>query len=146
MRPPNAGKGRPLGSKNKRTVEFMQVLEDEGFDPAKALIQCYRAAKTTYDNYSVILEAITSAREAKNDQTGEFSAPTEDNAHKYLKIAADIAKDLASYAYPKLRSIEQTKANPLEGMSPQERLEVMKGAVVIAESEIKKADDGSGAL
>ena len=25
---------------------------------------------------------------------GGFAAPAEDNAHKYLKIAADIAKDL----------------------------------------------------
>lgn len=121
----------------------MAVLEAEDFDPAKALIECYREAKKTYDNYGIIYEAISEARERQNDATGQFAAPTEDNAHKYLKIAADIAKDLASYAYPKLKQIEQKKADHLKDMTPEQKLEAMKHAVAALEAQVKKPD-GSG--
>lgn len=131
-RPPAAGMGRPKGVRNKRTVEFMAVLENQGFCPASALIQCFEEAKRTYDNYGTIYQAISEARE----NTGN-PVPVEDNAHKYLKIAADIAKDLAGYAYPKLKAIEHQKPNPLEGMSAEQKLEAMKQAVKVLEMEVK---------
>lgn len=134
---PPQGRGRPPGSHNKRTIEFMRVLEAEGFDPAKALIECYREAKKTYDNYGLIYDAIADARTLKNDSDGSFAAPAEDNAHKYLKIAADIAKDLASYAYPKLKAIEQQRVNPTQDMTLEQKLEAAKIMVRILEQEAK---------
>ena len=136
--PPAAGRGRPPGARNKRTVEFMATLEREGFDPAMALIECYREARKTYDNYGTIYDAICDA----NTQKGQHFAPPEDRADKYLKIAADIAKDLASYAYPKLKSIEKKDDNHLKDMSPTQRLEAMRHAVQMLELQIKK-DNGS---
>lgn len=120
----------------------MAVLEAEGFDAAKALIECYRDAKKTYDNYGLIYDAISDARQEKNSATGEFATPTEDNAHKYLKIAADIAKDLASYSYPKLKAIEQTKGSPLDGMTSEQKLEAARTTVQMLELQIKA--NGSG--
>jgi hypothetical protein len=137
-KPPAAGKGRPLGARNKRTVEFMAVLEARGFCPATALIDCYVEAKKTYDNYGTIYDAICDARIAKNDKDGSFAAPATDEGHKYLKIAADIAKDLAGYAYPKLKAIEQTKSNSLEGMTTEQRLEAMRQAVKFLEAQVKQ--------
>lgn len=136
--PPNAGKGRPLGSRNKRTLEFMATLERENFNPALALIECYREAKKTYDNYGTIYDAICDARTARNDATGQCAAPTEDNAHKYLKIAADVAKDLAGYAFPKLKSIEQRKSDPLANMTAEQKLEAMKAAVTALELQVRQ--------
>jgi hypothetical protein len=121
----------------------MRVLEAEGFDPAKALVECYREAKKTYDNYGLIYDAISDARTARNEADGSFAAPTEDNAHKYLKIAADIAKDLASYAYPKLKSVEQQRVSSTEDMTAEQKLEAARMMVKILEQEVKP-DDQSG--
>lgn len=134
--PPAAGRGRPPGARNRRTLEFMAVLEAEGFDPAKALIECYREAKKTYDNYGTIYDAICDA----NKEKGEHFAPPEDNAHKYLKIAADIAKDLASYSYPKLKAIEQTKGSAIAGMTVAEKLQAARFMVKALESEVAGND------
>ncbi len=133
-------KGRPLGSHNKRTLDFMAVLEARGFCPATALVDCYVEAKKTYDNYGKIYAAICDARIKKNDETGQFAAPTEDKAHIYLKIAADIAKELSSYAYPKLKAIDQTQSNTLDGMTPEQRLAAMKEAVRFMEAQAKQSE------
>lgn len=130
-------KGRPKGSVNKRTQDFRAVLEAHDFCPVSAMIECYREAKKTYDNYGLIYDAITDAREKDQDSTGTYHAPLEDHAHKYLKIAGDMAKDISSYTYPKLKAIEQKKSGPLDGMDPEQRLEAMKCAVAIAEAQIK---------
>lgn len=137
---PPQGRGRPPGSPNRRTIEFMRVLEAEGFDPAKALIECYKEARKIYDNYGTIYDAICDAREVANDKDGSYAAPPEDKADKYLKIAADIAKDLASYAYPKLKAIEQQRVNPVQSMTPTEKLEAAKMMVRILEQELKTDD------
>lgn len=129
--------GRPIGSRNKRTIEFLEVLEENGFCAATALMDCYKEAKKTYDNYGLIYDAISEARDDKNHETGQFAAPTEDHAHKYLKIAADIAKELASYSYPKLKAIEQRRVNGTEGMSIEEKLEAARLMVQVLEREVK---------
>lgn len=100
-------------------------------------MDCYEEAKKTYDNYGVINEAIIQARADKEGTSLEFASPTEDNAHKYLKIAADIAKEIASYSFPKLKSIERPKNSPLDGMTPQEKLQAMKQAVLMLEMQVK---------
>lgn len=126
-------KGRPKGSINKRSQNFYDVLERENFCPASALIEIYREAKKTYDNYATIYDAIVEAKDAK----GLDASPVEDKADKYLKIALDAAKDLASYSFPKLKAIEQQKNNPLEGMTPDQKLEAMRHAVSVLELEVK---------
>lgn len=104
--------GRPKGARNKRTVEFEDALKQKDFSPALALIQCYNRAISDYKYYR------------KRVRQG-FLSPMEDNSHKNLKIAADLAKELASYSYPKLKSVEQVKVptesdRPLEKMSDEE--------------------------
>lgn len=130
-------KGRPVGSRNRRTEDFLAVLEANNFCPASAMIECYQEARKIFDNYGVIYDAITDARVLKNDIDGSFSAPAEDKAHIYLKIAADMAKELASYAHPKLKSIEKVRTDPLEDMTPEQKLEAMKSAVKMLEAQVK---------
>lgn len=135
--------GRPKGTLNKRTYEFRAILEKRGFCPATALMECYEEARKTYDNYGTIYEAIVDARIVQNDKDGSCVTPLEDNAHKYLKIAADIAKDIASYSFPKLKAIEQTKPNPFEGMSPAQKLETAREFVKILEIEVQSGTASS---
>lgn len=132
--------GRQVGSLNKRSKDFISVLEKHNFCPATALVECYRDAKRVYDSYGIIYDAIVEAKEEQCREKGYQAVPPEDNAHKYLKIAADIAKDLSGYAYPKLKAIEQTKDDALAGMSPEQRLEAMKHAVQMLELQIKRGN------
>jgi hypothetical protein len=120
----NLSRGRPKGSKGKRTIEFQEVLERKNFNVAEALVWCYREAKNRYQEYN------------KRFEDGRLSA-MEDNAPKYLKICADMAKELASYSFPKLKAIEHQKVNPLEGMTPEQKLEAMRQAVAKLELEIE---------
>jgi len=138
IRPTNAGKGRPKGAKNKRTLLVQEIMEANNFDPARALIECYRNAKSTYDNYDVIYAGILEARDKKQDETGQYMAPLDDKAHVYLKIAADIARELAGFVYPKLKSIEQVKSDPTQGMTATQKLEAMKQYVKVLEIQSKE--------
>ncbi len=106
-------KGRPIGSLNRRTSELIAKLEEGGFDPAGELIDCYQEARAAYKKLDL------------------------EEGLGYLKIASDIAKDLASFCYPKIKAVEQIKGNILEGMSTQEKLEAMKQAVAMMESQVK---------
>jgi hypothetical protein len=124
--------GRPKGAVGKRTTEFLSVLEKNNFNVAQALVDCYQKAIKTYDNYGVIYDAICDAKAEKEG----WSAPVEDHAHKYLKIAVDVAKDLASYSYPKLKAMEMAplvdqsikaeQASELLKMDDQEMLKFMR--------------------
>lgn len=135
--------GRPKGALNKRSDEFRIILEKHNFCPVTAMMEVYTEAKKTYDNYGTIYAAIADARQSQNDRDGSMAAPTEDNAHKYLKIAGDMAKDIAGYVYPKLKSIEHQANDPTRDMSPEQRLEAMKHAVAMLEMQVK-AKSGSG--
>lgn len=142
--PSNWKGGRPKGSQNKRTVAFLEVLERNDFCPAEALIECYLEAKKTYDNYAVIHAAITQARENQNQVDGSCASPTEDKAHIYLKIAMEAAKDLATYAFPKLKAVEQHKVKATDAMTAEQQLEAAKMIVRVLEQEVKSGTPGSG--
>ena len=114
--------GAKVGSIQQRSKTFREVMEKHNFCAATALIEIYLEAKKTYDNYAVIYEAISDAR----DKQGLDARPVEDKQDKYLKIAGDMAKELASYAYPKLKAIEHKKENPTDGMTPEQKLEFLK--------------------
>lgn len=122
--------GRVKGVPNKRTQEARSILEANNFCPLTAMMDIHKIAMTKF------------VEEVDKEDSGRIS-PMESNAATYLKIAADKAADLAAYAFPKLKSIEQTKANPLEGMTIQEKLEAARQFVKLLEEQAK---DPSGAL
>lgn len=134
------GRGRPPGAVNRRTAEAIAILERHDFCPVSALVECYRDAKKVYDNYGLIYDAICDAKEEQAREKGYQAIPPEDKADKYLKIAADIAKDLTSYAFPKLKAIEQTKGSVTAGMTPAEKLEAAKLMVRALEAEVAGVD------
>jgi hypothetical protein len=117
--------GRPPGSRNRRTIEFLEILEARGFCPASALM----------DVYKIAMEKFIS--EVEKEDSGRIS-PMESNAAKYLKIAADNASDLATYAYPKLKAIEQKRVNETEGMTIEQKLEAARLMVQLLEREVQK--------
>jgi hypothetical protein len=117
-------KGRPLGSVNKRSLEFRAVLETSGFCPVTALIDGHKTALARF------------AEEIAKEDSGRIS-PMESSAAKYLKLAIDCASDLASYSYPKLKAVEQTKNDPLSGMTTAEKLEAMRQGAKFLESQLK---------
>lgn len=116
--------GKKPGTMNSVTTEFRAVLEKAGFCPATAMIDMYRIALEKFVDESKKVEA-------------NALSPMESQAAKYLKIASDNASDLASYAYPKMKALEQVKPGPLEGMTPEQKLEAMKNAVQMLELQIK---------
>jgi hypothetical protein len=85
-RSPNAG--RKAGTPNKKTQEFMAMLQQHNFDPGEELIYCYRRAR-----------AIFEFRKKKGNLSGALQA---------LEAAADIAGDIAQYTYPKKKAIEHS--------------------------------------
>lgn len=86
--------GRKKGSKNLRTLEFLEVLAQHNWNSAKALIHIHNEAIENYYEY-------------KQRFLDNRTSPMEDNASTYLKIALGAAQDLASYEYPKQKAIEK---------------------------------------
>jgi hypothetical protein len=130
--------GKVKGSVNKRTKEFLAVLEQHNFCPASAMIAIHKEAMKTYENYGVIYDAICDAKEEKEG----YSAPVQDNAHTYLKIAGDMAKEISSYAYAKRKAIEQTidpalveTIKSLEGKSEKELLDIVNSVRLESQSD-----------
>jgi hypothetical protein len=115
-----------------------EILKEEGVEPAREMILCYKKAMAVFDNYGTIFEAISKARE----MSGLF--PTEDKGHIYLKIAADIIKDLAHYSYPKLKTIEHIKpAKP--DLLPDQKVTLMKRYIDVLEN-IKNGRPGTDGI
>lgn len=112
--------GRKPGSINKKTQAFQDTLEKHDFNVAEALLDIYGKA----------MEAYNSADETENGLAA-------------LKLAGDMVKEIACYSLPKLKSIEVIKSNPLEGLTPQEKLDMMKEAVKMLEHQAKEEDAGS---
>ena len=108
--------GRPKGSPDKRTLKFQEVLEANGYNPALALLELQREA---YQNY----------------QRGD------DKAQAYFKDACNLAMDIAGYVFAKPKAIEITTNNAMEGMTPEQRLEAMKQAVLMLEREVANSSE-----
>ncbi len=83
-----AGCGRKKGTPNKKTKEFLEVLQKNNFDPAQALIDCYRDAQAIFD-----------FRKKRNNLTGALVA---------LDRRESCAESLAQFAYPKKKAIEHS--------------------------------------
>ena len=115
--------GRPKGTKNKRTVEFHEALLKAKYDNAKTLMWVFREAKNKYRYYS------------QNVKSGRYS-PMEDKAPQYLKICGDMAKEIASYALPKLKAVE-VSMNPFEDKTLEEKLEATLNLAERIRKELK---------
>lgn len=131
-------KGRPKGSKSQRTIEFELILAKHNFCPATAMIEVFEEAKKVYMSYATIYQAIC---EAKANEAG-YPVPVEDKADRYLKIAADMAKEISSYAFPKRKAIDMNvnqtildQIKVLEQKSPQELLALMQETVLIEKKD-----------
>ncbi len=116
--------GKKVGTLNSRSKEFMAVLEQRNFCPASAMMDIFKISMERF------------VQETQKEDSGQIS-PMESNAAKYLKIAAEEANNLASYAYPKMKAIERTPLSPLDGMTPEQKLEAAKTAVKMLELKIK---------
>lgn len=106
--------GRVKGTLNKRTEDFKRVLERHNFCAATALLDIYKRALN-------MSEALGASDEGK-----------------HLKIAGDMVKEIASYSFPKLKAIEQVKNSPLDGMSPEQKLEALESLKEVIKSQIIK--------
>lgn len=81
--------GRKKGTPNKRTQEFIEVLERRKFSPADALIDVYRKALKAF-----------------NSGAGKSFGDGPDMNFKYLEIANKAACDLMQYRFPKRKALE----------------------------------------
>jgi hypothetical protein len=100
--------GRKKGTPNKRTVEFLKILEETNFCPTRAQIRIYRRAAKAYDGFTdkafkALEEAETS--EEKLAALG-LLAKLSEHAPTYLAIAQRSSAELMQYAQPKRKSIE----------------------------------------
>lgn len=86
--PRPANSGRKKGSVNKKTKEFMHMLEVNNFDPGEAMLHCYKEAMKLYE------------RRREHRAFGP--------AVDALKLASGIADGISQFAYPKKRAIEHT--------------------------------------
>lgn len=106
--------GRAPGAINKRSVEFAETLAKHNFNAAEALLELYKKAQEGI-NYG-----------------------NRDEIPKYLKIAADLAMDIADRVYPRLKAIEHKTSNPYEGMSAEQKLEIMRAASKALEEQLAR--------
>ncbi len=104
--------GRKKGTPNKRTQEFIDVLERRKFSPADALVDIFRKASKQFHQYDKLVEGVLEA--ARN---GDGIEPSQvrglfdsDEKIQYLEIARKVATDLMQYRFPKRKAIEHTGA------------------------------------
>lgn len=85
-RPANAG--RKKGTPNKRTVEFLELLEKHDFAPGEEMIYCYREMIKLF-NY----------RKVRGNIAGAVDT---------LKKAEEILNDICQYVYPRKKAVEHS--------------------------------------
>lgn len=119
------GKGRPVGSVNKRTLEVEQLCEKHDCNPLEILLMF---AKGDWEGLGYDASVyISESDDGTSTKLGYVISPE-------LRVQA--AKEACQYLMPKKKSIEQVKPNMLDGMTPQEKLEAMKQAVRMLEGEL----------
>lgn len=96
--------GRPKGAINRKTKNFKETLEAHGYDVAEALLSIYKHGLDVFHN----------------------GHP--DDKVQGLKIAGDMAKEIAGYVMPKLKAIEHKAHGSLSNMTPQQKLEAIDRA------------------
>lgn len=122
--------GRPKGSKSIDSLEYAAFLVKKKFCCPAEELEILKECDEQYQFYKGKVHE------------GRFS-PMEDQASRYLKIKQDLLREMAGRLYPKLKSIEHIKTNPLEGKSPEEQLAVLDHLRVILLEEIKSGSSTS---
>jgi hypothetical protein len=107
--------GRPKGALNRKTQDFLQTLKERNYNVAEALLDIYEKALAEFSAGSDTLQRLAA-----------------------LKVAGDMAKEIASYSMPKLKAMEVSTSNPLDGMTNAEKLEKLKQAVIMLEQQDDK--------
>ncbi len=111
--------GRPPGSVNQTNKLFHERLVARNYSVADALLDVFEMGMDTFQNGRV-----------EHRMAG-------------LKQAGDMAKEIASYVLPKLKSLEVTQTNEFANMTVQEKLDKLKKAIPILEMEAKKLEDSN---
>lgn len=83
-----AHSGRKKGTPNKKTVELLQTLQKYNFDPAEALVHCYKEAQKIFEY-----------RKKRGNLAGALVA---------LDRMESPAAELAQYVFPKKKAIEHS--------------------------------------
>jgi hypothetical protein len=110
--------GRPKDTLSKRSLKFADAIMESGVDLVAELIGALNNAKEMY------------AKTNDPALKATFNAQITNNAEKMLP-----------YMYPKLSSIEVKPNDPLQGMTPEQRLEAMKQAVLMLEREVANSSE-----
>jgi hypothetical protein len=99
--------GRKKGTPNKRTREFLEILEEQNFCPTRALITTYRKAMKAYRAVDRVFTMVAEAETQEEKlQALELAAKVSDQAPTNLSIAQRAAGELMQYAVPKRKAIE----------------------------------------
>lgn len=120
--------GKPKGAISKRKRSVLDTVERLGIDPFEVLLLFAKGdwRALGYESEKFIV--------SQNDH-GVYEKFTIDPS-----VRAKCAAEAIQYIVPKLKSVEHTRPNALEGMTPEQRLEAMKQAVAMLEGQIKKND------
>lgn len=86
--PRPANSGRKKGSPNKKTVEFLTILEEKNFSPGEELIYVYQEAKKLYQ-----------WRKKNRNISGAVTC---------LDTMATTADKICQFVYPKKKAVEHT--------------------------------------
>lgn len=116
--------GRPPGIPNRGSLRVNAILQKRGYDPIEAMLSAAEIALQKFIEHT------------EKENSGAISL-MESQAHEYLKTYVKIAADLAKFCHPTLKAIEVKQVDPLQGMSPIQRLEAMKQAVAMLELKVK---------
>ncbi len=127
--------GRRPGTPNKRTTLMRDKAEELGVDPMEVVLLF---AKGDW-------RALGYKEETFISSTSEFGNTIEYTIPPVLR--AKCAMDAIQYIAPKLKSIEHVKENPMDGLTGEQKLEMMKAAMKALEDDVKRTRDvgnGSG--
>ena len=83
-------KGRGKGTPNKKTVEFMQMLEEKGFDPGAAYVELFQKQMQLYEE------------KRKQNPKHKISQGV------LLNQASQTLNNICQYVYPRKKAVEHT--------------------------------------
>lgn len=115
------------GIPNKRTVALAIRAKELGVDPFEILLLF---AKGDWKALGYEAECYFSEKPDGAVKMGYVISPE-------MRVVA--AKEAAKYLYPHRKSIEHKSDEPLNGMSPLQKLEALRQAVLLLESQVKSA-------
>jgi len=105
--------GRKRGTPNKRTTDFLKILEEMEFCPTRSVIESHRRAMKEFDRMDEVVDKLLDAAYDIKDLGEQERASLikkvysyASSAPQYLAIAQRAAAELLQYAQPKRKAIE----------------------------------------